>query len=147
LAGNLPYGDLSQLDADAQEELPTLRTAEHLRGIQYSSIVSQTKLYPEAGFNPTRPASMGEVLAQSLAAIEQARRVNPNPGSLDKFLTLAGEALDYSVEMRRADYADAFIKWLTDETVEPRRVCSVTPWPQADESRPSRLLMLLHIDI
>jgi hypothetical protein len=147
LAGNLPYGDLSQLDADARAELPTVQTAEHLRGIEYSSMISQTKLYPEAGFDPAHPASMGEVLDQSLAAIEQARRVNPNPGSLDKFLTLAGEALDYSIEMRRADYADTFINWLTSEKAVPAKVCSVTPCPQADESRPSRMLMLLHIDI
>jgi hypothetical protein len=101
--------DLSQVAAN-DRELPTVQTAEKLKNIGYSSTIDYVKLYPSVYTLKDPNPSLGQLLDNTLQAVQQARRVTTNPNGIAKFLALAGESLDDCIEMRRADQSDGLIK-------------------------------------
>ncbi|KAL2140014.1 hypothetical protein VTI28DRAFT_4408 [Corynascus sepedonium] len=90
----------------AARELSTVPAAEHLKAIGYNSVIDPTKLYPGVYTRKGNLPSLGELLANSFEAVQEARRVTKNPAGIDRFLSLAGESLDCCIEMRIADMSD-----------------------------------------
>jgi hypothetical protein len=104
--------------ADARE-LNTIDTAERLKAIGYSSNFDPVMLYPEVYTRQSTmrtPPPLKEVLSNTVNKLQEART---RATGLDELLKLAIESLEICVDMRKADQADALIRYLNDEVGWP----------------------------